>query len=412
MIISKIKIFLKLIKLLIIRNIYRKTKIKIFYPFTSTNLHEKNAEIFFGYYDLCPFNPKNEKIVLACKTKIKQKTNIPIQIGFFNLDDKIKKFNKLSTSKAWCWQQGCRLRWLNEKTIIYNDLIDNTYRAVIRNVKENKIKKIIKFPIYDVLPQSQMGLSLNFSRLENQRPGYGYNALIDEWEDSLYPEYDGIWSVNLKTNKQKLIFSLKDAHDFKFQESMKNSIHYFNHISWNPNGTRLLVFHIWHKKNKQRNIRVLTMNKDGSDTFLLTDENYASHYWWINNKKILLYSSKNGIKCFNLYDDKQGFIKSLNNSILKSDGHPSFNKRKSLMLSDTLLDRFNERNLYIYSVKNKTKKKVGDFYSPPQFTNDYKCDLHPRWSQDNMISVDSSHLGYRNMLIIKSKNLKFSDSDI
>ena len=81
------------------------------------------------------------------------------------------------------------------------------------------------------------------------------------------------------------------------------------------------------------------------------------------------------------------------------------------MLSDTLLDRFNERNLYIYSVKNKTKKKVGDFYSPPQFTNDYKCDLHPRWSQDNMISVDSSHLGYRNMLIIKSKNLIFSDSD-
>lgn len=402
MFISKINIFLKSIKLALIRKIYSRKKKKIFYPFTSIDLYEKDSEIFFGYYDLCPFNPKNEKIVLACKTTIKQKTREPIQIGFFNLDDDKIKFQKLAYSRAWCWQQGCRLRWLNEESIIYNDLIDNAYRSVIRNVKTNKIKKIVNLPVYDIQTNNHLGLSLNFSRLENQRPGYGYDAIIDKWKDSPFPKQDGIWSVNLKTNKQKLIFSLKDAYTFKYQNSMKNAMHYFNHISWNPIGNRLLVFHIWHEKNKKRNMRVLTMNADGGDAFLITKENYASHYWWIDNEKILLYSSKNGIKGFNVYRDKKGFVKPLNNQLLKGDGHPSFNRLKRQMLSDTLLDKFNERKLYIYSLKDKTKKLVGNFYSPPQFTKDYKCDLHPRWSQNDSISVDSSHLGYRNMLVIKS----------
>ena len=75
-----------------------------------TEFSVKHCHIFFGYYDITPFNKYNIKL-LSVKTQ--NETNTLAEIGYFNLNQP-DKFISLGSTKSWCWQQGARLRWFDE----------------------------------------------------------------------------------------------------------------------------------------------------------------------------------------------------------------------------------------------------------------------------------------------------------
>ena len=68
------------------------------------SLYEKNANIFFGYYDVTPFS-KDDKKLLYLRTE-----GEVADICILDLDS--KEQNKISQTSLWNWQQGCRLRWV------------------------------------------------------------------------------------------------------------------------------------------------------------------------------------------------------------------------------------------------------------------------------------------------------------
>ena len=66
--------------------------------------------IFFGYYDL-PQIRKDEKKMLIMKVKKDASTSHDVaSVYYINLDDDSWHF--VTNTRAWCWQQGCRLQWL------------------------------------------------------------------------------------------------------------------------------------------------------------------------------------------------------------------------------------------------------------------------------------------------------------
>jgi len=367
----------------------------------------KNKHIFFGYYDINPISQKNDKI-LSIAVPAKKNTNSIALIGYFNINGD-KKFVEIDKTKTWCWQQGARLRWSKnfDNTIIYNTLVDSKYGCVFRNIDTKKNLKEISFPIYDLSIDEKFGLSLNFSRLQNLRPGYGYSNLKDETINDKIPNDDGVFLIDIENNIYKLIISLDDLSTIEPHDSMDEAMHYINHLSWNKSGDRFLFFHLWTKGNF-RSSRLFTADKNGENLFLLENEEAVSHYDWKNDYNICLTTStkKNGTR-YSIYRDLTNERDILSSEFLKQDGHPTYHpSNKEILLSDTYPDKYGERSLFTFNFNNKNIYVIKSFKSPLKYRNDYRCDLHPRWSNDGkIISFDSTHKGLRTINIIDFEDI-------
>ena len=205
-----------------------------------TKFGNSNHQYFFGYYDVSPFN-HDDSLLLALRAPVNNTPPSPdtvIRIGYFEIENP-GTFYSVGETTTWCWQLGCRLQWypLNKErennSIIYNKLIDNSYGCCIQDITSKKILHRYERPIYSVSPDGRFGLSLNFSRLERLRPGYGYKKLRDETKDQMVPEKDGIWYLDLVTGKERLLFSIADIVQLQPLNTMQDAVHYFNHICIN-----------------------------------------------------------------------------------------------------------------------------------------------------------------------------------
>ena len=79
----------------------------------------KYKNIFCGYYDVSPFNPLNENLILIHATNLptSYKNNISSSIDLGLYDLKKNKLQIFDNSSAWNWQQGCRLQWMDKNRI-------------------------------------------------------------------------------------------------------------------------------------------------------------------------------------------------------------------------------------------------------------------------------------------------------
>lgn len=391
-------IFKKRILILInrIKRGHKETSINV----NSFSLNRKH--VFFGYYDINPFSIDQKKI-LSIVVPNKKKINSPAIIGYFNIDSN-HQFHQIGTTKTWCWQQGARLRWSNkdQETVIFNNMHNKKYGCIFQNFKTKEVIKQLSHPIYDLSKDERYGLSLNFSRLQRLRAGYGYDILVDDTIDDKAPKDDGVFLIDVQKNTSKLIISLETVAQIEPQASMAGAEHYINHLSWNKSSTRFLFFHLWTNGNK-RSSRLFTCDKDGANLYLLENKEAVSHYDWKDDEFICLTtaSNKHGVR-YSLYRDLTDERKILDSKHLREDGHPTYHPtNENLILSDTYPDKYGERKLFAFDINKLDFYWMGKFKSPIKYRNDYRCDLHPRWSHDGKkIAFDSTHSGLRTINII------------
>ena len=369
-----------------------------------TKFSVKNHHIFFGYYDINPFNKNNSKL-LAIKTKSDLK--VPVEIGFFYLNNP-NKFLSLGITKSWNWQQGARLRWFdenNKKLISYNDFRDGKFINVIKNIENEDDERIISAPLYDISSDRKTGLSLNFSRLQRLRPGYGYSNIEDFTLENKCPDNDGICQVNINTNKSKLIISYSDLlKEFPLDQDQDNTHHYFNHLSFNPSGNKFLFFHLMQHENG-RNNRLFVFDLNSKKISLLEDDLTVSHYTWRDDNNILITAVDKKVNktYYIIYSTEKNRKKVLNHKYLNKDGHPTFLNDESI-ISDTYPDINNNQNLFYYNIEKDRYIKLGSFYRRYKYNGEKRCDLHPRISNDSKyISIDSTHSGLRSQYVLKFK---------
>ncbi len=393
------------IKKFLFLNFYKIISYKSFQNPDCITFSKRNKNVFFGYYDINPISKRGDKILAMVTSKIKHKNSLA-KIGYYFINN-ANEFHVIDSTDLWCWQQGCRLRWsIIHNHIYYNKKISNKYCSVLQNIEDKSTVKIFDRAFYDISRDEKFGLSLNFSRLERLRKGYGYSLLPDSTINQYAPKDDGIFLVNLKKNTNKLIIPVSKIAKINPNKTMDKAAHYFNHLSFNKAGNRFLFFHLWNKNNK-RYSRLFSSNLDGSDIFLIEGNEIVSHYDWLDDKNICLttYSKENGLT-YNIFKDKSKLKKTLNKKLLNEDGHPTFHpKDKNLILSDTYPDKFSKRKLFVYNILDDSKYIIGEYSSNIFYEKDYRCDLHPRWSDDgNYVSFDSSHTGVRTLNVINFEN--------
>lgn len=358
---------------------------------------------FFGYYDLVPMSATGERL-LACRVKRRgaRPAADSMEVGWFQVGQEAG-FRRAGATRAWCWQQTCRLRWhpSDPDLVMFNVFEDGRYAAAIHSAEDGTRIATLPRPLYAVDDRGRNGLSLNFSRLHRLRPGYGYECLPDATAAEAAPDDDGVWLMDLESGESELVLSLRRATEVEPSESMRGAQHYFNHLDFAPGGERYLVFHLW-LQNGRRNVRILTCSLDG-DVFVLADDGQPSHYDWVSDDRVVAYiwRSRGGDGYF-LISDRSGERMPLGRDVLTVDGHPTYHPGRGLYLTDTYPDAYNDQHLMLFDPDSERVAHLGSFFRPFEYDGPQRCDLHPRWSPDGeSICFDSAHEGYRRLYLMK-----------
>jgi len=361
------------------------------------NIYKTNYKhTFFGYYDKSPFNNNNTKL-LAIGTNYDDKltSEQEASIGYFDIETKI--FKEIGKTTTWCWQQGCRLMWFNDMSFIFNKVVDNDYGSVVYDIEKQEEIKEYNFAIYDKTTDNKLALSLNFSRLQYFRPGYGYCNFLKEEDKKSILETDGIYLCSLENNTKKLLIPLLEIISIENDERMDDAEHYINHLKFSPDNKTFLFYHIWNKNNK-RHTRAIFANIKGEIIKVIDNKTFMSHYTFKNSKEVLMFTKviQNGYYLYNLDNKNCEII--YNN--LQEDGHQSYINSEDI-LTDTYPNKFTRDQKIIIFNKNKLIN-IAKLYSPLRYNGEVRCDLHPRLSEDKkLICVDSPTFNGRNIVVLK-----------
>jgi hypothetical protein len=382
---------------------------------------------WFGYYDKLQFSAWGRltadptcRYALGMEVDFEHRSPTPddvISIGMVDLQND-DRWIKLGESSAWCWQQGCMLQWRpgSNSEIIWNDrqslgLLpeDNRFVCHILDVHSRK-KRTLPHPFYTISPDGRTAVVPDFRRIQDMRPGYGYAGLPDPYSDDPAPKDSGIFHLDLDTGSQKLIISIADVAKIPNPNAdLTGAKHYFNHLLFNPDGSRFIFLHRWRIKGKGGfGTRMLTAKPDGSDIRIVDDYGQTSHFIWRDTRHILAWAwhPSHG-NAFYLYEDGTRKVEVVGKGIMTQNGHCSYLPGNKWILNDTYPDKERKQHVYLYNVQTRKKFPLGAFYLPPQYKGEWRCDTHPRFSPDGRsVIIDSPHEGNgRQMYLIDMSSI-------
>ena len=363
---------------------------------------------WFGYYDKLQFNPAG-RLALANEVNFEHRSPRAadvVKVGMVDLGDD-DRWTELGESRAWNWQQGCMLQWLpgSASEVIWNDREGDRFVCHVLDTSSGK-KRTLPHPIYAVSPDGTWAIAPDFRRLNDCRPGYGYAGIPDPNRDVPAPEDAGIWRMDLRTGKAALLLSFAQLAQVPqpggFSAGAK---HWFNHLLVAPDGKRFTFLHRWRgaAEGKSWKTRMLTANADGSGLHLLIPSGRVSHFVWRDPKHILAYAGY-GAEAkawrFQVFEDLTSRSEVIE-GMLETDGHCTYLPGNRWILCDTYPGKDRNQNLYLLELASRRRHSLGQFRLPPEYTGEWRCDLHPRSSPDGKrVSIDSPHNGGRQVFLL------------
>jgi len=378
---------------------------------------------WFGYYDKWQFDPSG-RYALGMEVDVPRRSpteNDIIKIGMVDLENK-DQWIELGESNSWGWQQGCMLQWIHGSSdeIIWNDQHDGQFISRVLNIRTSEEQTLPK-PIYALSPDGSYAVGTEFNRIQNMRPGYGYPGIPDPYAEVKAPDDIGLYRMDMKTGKSDLIFSLADAAAIPYRgKSLKDKWHYFNHLLVSPDSKRLIFLHRWRDApaNDPKassggfTTRMFTINADGTDPYVLDPSGYTSHFIWRDPKHICAWTKPEGKKAaFYLFEDQTDHVEIVGEGKMTVNGHNTYvpNTNGEWILNDTYPSNDQRRlqTLYLYHVPSDRKVVLGQFYEPPMFKGEWRCDLHPRSNQQGtQVVFDSTHQnGRRQMYLVDIQDI-------
>ena len=399
-----------------------------------TRVTPNDGNYFFGYYDKTPWDKKQNKI-LTHKTIISNRLPTRedlVEVGFINLEN--NAYVKIGSSNAWNFQQGAMLQWC-DNLIIYNFIKNGKEISRIIDSKGKDLQEL-SFPIYSLMGNNKFASSVNFSRINEYRPGYGYFSDFEE------KTKDGLWICDLEKNTKELLVDFKLLRKNKFL-SASNSC-WIDHILFSPNdnGFTFLLRYITSDGGVYSKLMYYNLKTYGLKCLL--DTGMASHGAWYDDENFVIWGRlkrlssiimKNRLSKYikkpiniirnrqlsskireNIYGDcflkihvisgeKKVFAPEIPTD--KGGGHFSFSRKNNIMLTDTDIDRNGSRSVFIYDLNKKTIEDIISLKTPTNIhRTGYRCDLHPRLSRDeNSACIDSIHENFRGIYIIDLRNI-------
>ena len=187
----------------------------------------------------------------------------------------------------------------------------------------------------------------------------------------------------------------------------EGSVHKVNHLMLSPNGKRFMVLYRWFV-GQRKYTRLITCNVDGTEMYVLSDDDMVSHCYWKNDEEIIAFERKKeyGPGFYLMKDKTQEWTHIWPQ--LSNDGHPSYCPTdNNLVVFDTYPSRSRIQEVKLgrdNDIEGSSVKTIAKVFSPFKYDNDTRCDLHPRWSRDGKkVCFDSVFEGHRGLYVVNVK---------
>tara|TARA_R110000868_G_scaffold80545_2_gene228833 strand:+ start:1895 stop:3145 length:1251 start_codon:yes stop_codon:yes gene_type:complete len=365
---------------------------------------------FFGFHDLSPFSPDDTKLLankLTIPFRMPQRGD-KLEVGYFPFDGNIGAYIKIGETISWNYHKGCRLQWVGQNAIIYNDVEDDKLIAQLHDTLTQTNKKI-PFPIDSVSSCGTWATSFSYGRLEKLMPGYGYFYEDDTYNDLKIPEETGLFIGDLNSGTKELVVTLKQLSEMgNLSEDSLDSNHYVTHSLFSPDGRYVSFLHRWVKVDNtaKRWSRLVTYDLQEKKCHVAPTNDMVSHYVWNSKNQIIAYCRVGAIDSHVLFEEPTlQKYKQVAYPRLNSDGHQSFITDESFV-TDTYPDKYRMANLYTVDSNTNEVQIIARINSFKKFQSQpnkhWCCDLHPRMNRKgDIVCFDSVHTGKRALCIMK-----------
>lgn len=394
-----------------------------------------SASHFFGFYDICPWDPQDREICLL-------RFPLPLDhhpdgsdtadICVWRPDTGI--MNKIAETTAWNFQMGARLRWLSNGTLLFNDI--ERERDCTRIIsREGVVLKTLPKGIATLSADEEVGIAPPYARLGAHYTPYGYRGAKCESMAAPHPADDGVWSVDLRTGTEKLLFSMDELS--KTARLPENTVQFVSHPTFSPGGSRFIFAHTYETSDGANFSNLFLADRDGKNLRLLLTEK-CGHMDWIDDDTILIWTrlsralkfarrldlfrspiARFAVQSCRKWHGKvrnslisEGFYRvSLADPALKEriatdtilvDGHLCIHPSGRMLVGDTYPGPDNHLQLFLYSFQSGKRVNISRFNHGVLFKDGgLRCDLHPRWNRaGTRIAVDTCEKGVRRLAVV------------
>ncbi len=390
----------------------------------------EDGHYFFGYYDLMPYSP-DERRHLAAKLPFDGVLNTKDDIMEFGwIED--GKFVKLFETNCWNFQQGilAQYQFDGKKNVIFYNIFDeenNCYRTVRHDLDTNE-KTMSSMACGHISRDGRYGLGINFSRIWDFRPGYGYPNIRDPFYDIPHPAGDGIFLCDFENGTTRQLMDCKELYE-KFplpgRDDLKMVV---NHITFNPSATRyLFLYRNFRTPETKTPWKTALFVGDLEGNFKLLWDEMVSHYWWEDDDYMISYSrmSPDSLSTVLRTDMRTGESEIVGGKDgpfvtvpeFCGDIHCSLSPDGKYMIGDRYPDKDGYRRIIIREMATGHTETLLESYSPypddpkvgiPNGTKDARCDLHARFNHDGTrVSFDTICRGRREIVEIDMTKMPF-----
>ena len=402
---------------------------------------------FFGYFDKSPIDKKSKRLLahrVSFIDRLPNKNDFT-EIGFFDIEE-AGDFNVLDKTNAFNWQQGSMLQWLgpdHNNSIIFNTRMSDKFCSKVIDIKNNSTR-ILEQPIYSVTHDGCFAFSIDFERHYWCRRGYSYAGIENQSKNRNIVNDDGIDLVNISTGDTKRIIRIEELIEIQPISTMKDAIHYVEHVIPNKSGKKIAFLHRW-LHDSGIHTRLICSTSDGEEVEVINDSGRVTHFSWMDDERLILYGAienkfnsarknkilnkliiKNILPIYKMifsgnsmignspftkrvsgdayihYDLEKRKAKKISNEKLDRDGHPSSPIGISeFFITDTYPDENSIAKLMIHDLVTDQTHIIDTLHSIKEFDNTpLRCDLHPKCSYDGKyISIDTMHSGVRSIYV-------------
>lgn len=353
---------------------------------------ENYRNTFCGYYDVSPFHPNDSKQLLVhCnnfRSWVKPSTWRTTDLVLYNRETGQTKV--LDSTKAWNWQQGSRMQWLDTEHVVYN-----SYQKCVQGTILNALtgeKQYLPVNI-SIAFRNQYVISMDYTAL-TEGSEYGYPGMAPEHDSDEIKRY---W---IARENSEVLFSTRELKD-RLARPASSRCH-INHILINPTGDHFVfIFRFWEGVVRFDSLIVFDFSP-GIWRVLVSNE-AISHYAWRNDHELLVWAIIAGVPGYYRIDTQTGSIK-----LFKScnDGHPNFVNDKTVITD--ILDSWYSGFilLYLLDIDNGGIINLLEISHPVVFCSTNRCDMHVSLSSDHReFQIDSRHRGSRSVIIGALPNL-------
>ncbi|HQA38774.1 MAG TPA: hypothetical protein PLW27_07700, partial [Kiritimatiellia bacterium] len=250
-----------------------------------------------------------------------------------------------------------------------------------------------------------------YARLRLTRPDYGYGGNGQNARaDTVWPEDDGLWLVDLASGEARLIVTIASVRDRMPAVKDPKALAYFCHTVFSRDGSKIFWLArtvenlVGQKVVRKWETTSFTCNRDGSGVRRCFPDGWGgSHFNWLDGDRLMVTAKfKDAVWSHVLFTPGKEDYTRLGRGLLDFDGHGVFSDDGRWMATDTYPDKLGERKLMVMRMADHAVLPLGAFFVPELYREQYsRCDLHPRWRPDGkMLAFNSVHEGSRQVYVV------------